>query len=148
MTTDTATLNEVKSVLVTTLGIEDRAASIDASTELFGGIPELDSLAVLELVTAIEDKFGITIEDEEFGGEIFETLGSLDRVRRVQAGLKQLRPLRYQPSEPVVSAFGSVPQFEGSRSSMRCLGRCARARPGRISTHTQENAQQLDPGCG
>ena len=77
MTTDTATLNEVKSVLVTTLGIEDRAASIVASTELFGGIPELDSLAVLELVTAIEDKFGITIEDEEFGGEIFETLGSL-----------------------------------------------------------------------
>lgn len=77
MTTDTATLNEVKSVLVTTLGIEDRAASIDASTELFGGIPELDSLAVLELVTAIEDKFGITVEDEEFGGEIFETLGSL-----------------------------------------------------------------------
>ncbi len=77
MTTDTATLNEVKSVLVTTLGIEDRAASIDASTELFGGIPELDSLAVLELVTNIEDKFGITIEDEEFGGEIFETLGSL-----------------------------------------------------------------------
>lgn len=77
MTTDTATLNEVKSVLVTTLGIEDRAASIDASTELFGGIPELDSLAVLELVTAIEDKFDITIEDEEFGGEIFETLGSL-----------------------------------------------------------------------
>ena len=84
MTTDTATLNEVKSVLVTTLGIEDRAASIDASTELFGGIPELDSLAVLELVTAIEDKFDITIEDEEFGGEIFETLGSLDRVRRVE----------------------------------------------------------------
>jgi len=77
MTTDTATLNEVKSVLVTTLGIEDRAASIDASTELFGGIPELDSLAVLELVTAIEDRFGITIEDEEFAGEIFETLGSL-----------------------------------------------------------------------
>ena len=77
MTTDTATLNEVKSVLVTTLGIEGRAASIDASTELFGGIPELDSLAVLELVTNIEDKFGITIEDEEFGGEIFETLGSL-----------------------------------------------------------------------
>lgn len=77
MTADTATLNEVKSVLVTSLGIEDRAAAIDASTELFGGIPELDSLAVLELVTAIEDKFGITIEDEEFGGEIFETLGSL-----------------------------------------------------------------------
>ena len=62
MTTDTATLNEVKSVLVTTLGIEDRAATIDASTPLFGSMPELDSLAVLELVTSIEDQFGITID--------------------------------------------------------------------------------------
>lgn len=70
-------LDEVKAVLVSSLGIEDRAGSIDASTTLFGGIPELDSLAVLELVTAIEDKFDITIEDDEFGGEIFETLGSL-----------------------------------------------------------------------
>jgi acyl carrier protein len=77
MISDTTKLDEVKTVLVSTLGIEDRAAAIDASTPLFGGIPELDSLAVLELVTAIEDKFGITIEDEEFGGEIFETLGSL-----------------------------------------------------------------------
>ena len=77
MTTDTATLDEVKNLIVTTLGIEDRAASIDASTTLFGGIPELDSLGVLELVTAIEDRFEITIEDEEFDGEIFETLGSL-----------------------------------------------------------------------
>ena len=66
-----------QSVLVTTLGIEDRAASIEASTPLFGGLPELDSLAVLELVTAIEDEFDITIDDEEFSGDIFETLGSL-----------------------------------------------------------------------
>lgn len=77
MISDTTKLDEVKAVLVSSLGIEDRADSIGASTTLFGGIPELDSLAVLELVTAIEDKFGITIEDEEFGGEIFETLGSL-----------------------------------------------------------------------
>jgi acyl carrier protein len=77
MISDTTKLDEVKAVLVSSLGIEDRADSIDASTTLFGGIPELDSLAVLELVTNIEDTFGITIEDEEFGGEIFETLGSL-----------------------------------------------------------------------
>src|SRR5688500_15362609 len=66
-----------QSVLVTTLGIEDRAASIEAPTPLFGGLPELDSLAVLELATAIEDEFHITIDDEEFSGDIFETLGSL-----------------------------------------------------------------------
>lgn len=77
MISDMTKLDEVKAVLVSTLGIEDRAGSIDASTPLFGGIPELDSLAVLELVTSIEDEFEITIEDEEFSGEIFETLGSL-----------------------------------------------------------------------
>ena len=74
---NSTTLDEVKTVLVDTLGIQDRADSLDAQTPLFGGLPELDSLAVLELVAAIEDRFAITIEDEEFGGEIFETLGSL-----------------------------------------------------------------------
>jgi acyl carrier protein len=77
MISNASILDDLKSVLVTTLGIEDRAASIEASTPLFGGLPELDSLAVLELVTAIEDEFDITIDDEEFSGDIFETLGSL-----------------------------------------------------------------------
>lgn len=71
------TLESVKTVLVDTLGIEDRATTLDASTPLFGGIPELDSLAVLELVSALEDRFDITVDDEEFSGELFETLGSL-----------------------------------------------------------------------
>ncbi len=77
MISNASILDDLKSVLVTTLGIEDRAAAIEASTPLFGGLPELDSLAVLELVTAIEDEFDITIDDEEFSGDIFETLGSL-----------------------------------------------------------------------
>ena len=72
-----ASLPEVTEVVVETLGIQDRASTLDAGTELFGAMPELDSLAVLELVSALEDRFGIVVEDEEFGGEIFETLGSL-----------------------------------------------------------------------
>jgi acyl carrier protein len=71
------TVDEVKTVLVETLGIQDRAASLDETTPLFGAMPELDSLAVLELVTALEDRFDITVDDEEFSGEIFETVGSL-----------------------------------------------------------------------
>jgi acyl carrier protein len=74
---NTATLDEVKNVLVRTLGIEDRAGSLDATSELFGAMPELDSLAVLELVSDLEERFDITVDDEEFSGEIFETLGSL-----------------------------------------------------------------------
>ena len=67
----------MKSSLVETLGIEDRADTITSSTQLFGSLPELDSLAVLELVTAIEDHFGIVVDDSEFTGDTFETLGSL-----------------------------------------------------------------------
>ena len=72
-----ATLEGVKGIVVTTLGIEDRAATLTASSPLFGAVPELDSLGVLEVVTNLESHFDITIDDEEFSGEIFETLGSL-----------------------------------------------------------------------
>ncbi|MDI6101728.1 phosphopantetheine-binding protein [Actinoplanes sp. NEAU-A12] len=72
-----ALLDEVKTVLVETLAISDRAASIDANTELLGNLPELDSMAVLELVAALEQQFGIAVDDEDVTAEVFETLGSL-----------------------------------------------------------------------
>jgi acyl carrier protein len=75
--TGTATLADVKSVVVTTLGIEDRADTLDAGTPLLGSVPELDSMAVVELVAALEERFGITIDDEDVTGDVFETLGSL-----------------------------------------------------------------------
>jgi acyl carrier protein len=68
---------EVKAVLVETLGVQDRAASIDAGTPLLGSLPELDSMAVLELVAALEQHFGVTIDDDDVTAEAFETLGSL-----------------------------------------------------------------------
>lgn len=77
MHTDESTLAAVKSVLVETLGIEDRADSLTADTPLFGSIPELDSLAVVEVVTSLEERFGFQIEDEDFTGDVFDTVGSL-----------------------------------------------------------------------
>jgi acyl carrier protein len=59
------------------LGIEDRAADFTASTPLFGSLPELDSMAIVELVAALETEFGITIDDHEITGAVFETMGSL-----------------------------------------------------------------------
>jgi acyl carrier protein len=70
-------IDDVKGVLVDTLGIQDRAAMISASTQLLGGIPELDSVAVVELAQALEDHFGLVIDDSEFTGDTFETVGSL-----------------------------------------------------------------------
>jgi acyl carrier protein len=75
--TATATLDDVRSVVVTVLGIEGRADTIDAETPLLGALPELDSMAVAELVVALEERFGIEIGDDEITGEMFETLGSL-----------------------------------------------------------------------
>ena len=71
------TLDRVKAVLVKILGIQDRAAEIDASTPLFGSMPELDSLAVVELAASLEEEFGFEIDDEDFTGDVFESLGTL-----------------------------------------------------------------------
>jgi acyl carrier protein len=70
-------LDEVKAVLVDTLSIQDRAGSISADTELLGNLPELDSMAVLELVASLEERFGITVDDEDVTAEVFETLATL-----------------------------------------------------------------------
>jgi acyl carrier protein len=71
------TLEDVKSVVVSTLGIEDRAEALTPSTPLLGALPELDSMAVVELVTALEARFGFEVSDDEITGDVFETLGSL-----------------------------------------------------------------------
>lgn len=73
----TKTIDEVRDVLAGVLGIEDRAAALDATTPLLGSLPELDSMAVLELVEALQDQFGIEVDDEDVTAELFETLGSL-----------------------------------------------------------------------
>jgi acyl carrier protein len=77
MNTPTATLDGVIEVLVEVLGIEDRSASLHESTPLFGSLPELDSLAVLELITALEERYGFEVDDSDVTGEIFQTVGTL-----------------------------------------------------------------------
>jgi acyl carrier protein len=70
-------LEDVKAVVVETLGVEDRADSLDATTPLLGSLPELDSMAVLELVLELEQRFGIVVDGEDVTAEVFETLASL-----------------------------------------------------------------------
>jgi acyl carrier protein len=73
----TVSLEEVKAVVVETLGVEDRADAIDATTPLLGTLPELDSMAVLELVLELEQRFAIVVEGEDVTADVFETLASL-----------------------------------------------------------------------
>jgi acyl carrier protein len=70
--------DELRAILRDVLGLSaDRAAAIDAATPLFGAMPELDSMAVAGLLTEIEDRLHIVIEDDELGGEMLETFGNL-----------------------------------------------------------------------
>jgi acyl carrier protein len=76
----TTSIESVKAVIVETLGLEDRAGAIDASTPLLGALPELDSLAVAELVVALEARFGIVFDGDDVTAEAFETLASLSEL--------------------------------------------------------------------
>ncbi|MEZ5710776.1 MAG: acyl carrier protein [Blastomonas sp.] len=68
----------VRSVLCDILGLgEEQVAGFDADTELFGALPELDSMAVAGLLTEMEDRLDILIEDDEVDGELFENFGNL-----------------------------------------------------------------------
>jgi acyl carrier protein len=68
----------VRAVLVDVLGVSpERAAAFRSETPLFGALPELDSMAVAGMLTEIEDRLGILIEDDEVDGEMLETFGAL-----------------------------------------------------------------------
>jgi acyl carrier protein len=58
---------------------DEVVATLDASSPLFGHLPELDSMAVATVLTALEDRFDILIDDEDVSAEIFETVGALAR---------------------------------------------------------------------
>lgn len=82
----TIAIDAVKSVVVETLGVQDRADSIDASTPLLGTLPELDSMAVLELVYALESAFDITVDGEDISADVFESLASLTAFVEAKLG--------------------------------------------------------------
>jgi acyl carrier protein len=71
------TVSEVRKVLVDVLQVGARAEKWDSSTSLLGGIPELDSMAVVGVIGALEEHFGISVADDEISAETFSTLGSL-----------------------------------------------------------------------
>ena len=70
-------LNTVREILRNTLQLGDRADAFTESTSLLGSIPELDSMAVVTILTTVEDHYGIIIEDDEVSAETFTDLGSL-----------------------------------------------------------------------
>ena len=73
------TFTQVKNILRDSLNLGPRADRLTAESPLLGSIPELDSMAVVQIITMIENECDITIDDDEISADVFATLGSLVR---------------------------------------------------------------------
>lgn len=67
---------EIKTILTAALQL-DEVDSWDENTAILGAIPEFDSMAIVTVLTMVEENYGIIIEDDEVSAEVFETLASL-----------------------------------------------------------------------
>ena len=68
---------EVLRILDEVLSLNGRASAFTRDTPLLGAIPELDSMAVVSLITSMEDQFGMVVDDDDIDGSTFATVGSL-----------------------------------------------------------------------
>ena len=70
-------IDDIREILRDSLQLGSRADQLTASSPLLGAIAEFDSMAVVTVLTTVEEEFGITIDDDEVSAETFETVGSL-----------------------------------------------------------------------
>ncbi len=71
------TQQEVLALLDEILSLKGRTIGFSTDTPLLGAIPELDSMAVVALITGMEERFGFMTDDDEIDGSVFATVGSL-----------------------------------------------------------------------
>jgi len=69
--------DQVREILRDVLSLGPRADRLDTGSPLLGALPELDSMAVVSVIAALEDRFGFTVDDDEISGATFATFGSL-----------------------------------------------------------------------
>ncbi len=73
---------EVLRVVDEVLSLGGKAHGFTRETQLLGAIPELDSMAVVTLITTLEEQLGVVVDDDEIDGDTFATVGALvDFVR-------------------------------------------------------------------
>lgn len=71
---------EIIDIINDVLMLDGNTDDFDGDTGLLGSIPEFDSIAVVSLVTALEEEFGCTFDDDELNADVFATVGSLTSV--------------------------------------------------------------------
>lgn len=73
------TLDGVRNLLRSSLQLGERADRLTEGSALLGAIPELDSMAVVTLITTMEEQYGIQVDDDEISADTFATVGTLAR---------------------------------------------------------------------
>jgi acyl carrier protein len=68
---------QVLHILDDVLGLSGRGLTFTSSTHLLGAVPEMDSMAVVSIITAIEERLGVSVSDDDIDGSTFETVGGL-----------------------------------------------------------------------
>lgn len=80
------THHTVLRILDEVLSLNGRSASFDRNTHLVGALPEFDSMAVVALITALEEQLGLVIDDDDIDGQTFATVGSLVDFVQARSG--------------------------------------------------------------
>ena len=70
-------LEQVREIIGSVLQLEQRTANLQMDTMLLGGIPEFDSMAVVTVITALEENFGFVVDDDEISADTFATVGTV-----------------------------------------------------------------------
>lgn len=70
-------VKEVSILVRDVLVLGESADIFDESTRLMGAIPEFDSMAVVSIITALEEEYGVEVDDDDISAEVFETIGTL-----------------------------------------------------------------------
>ena len=70
-------MKETLRLLDEVLSLDGRSSTFTRDTALLGAIPELDSMAVVTLITSMEEQLGIIVDDDDIDGSTFATVGSL-----------------------------------------------------------------------
>jgi len=68
---------DVKGILISILQLKGDNALLKDDAPLLGALPEFDSMAVVSILTALEERFGFFVEDDEIDAQVFETVSSL-----------------------------------------------------------------------
>lgn len=67
----------IKQLLIDVLELGTHGQQLERDSHLLGSLPEFDSVAVISVITALEERFDIVVDDEDISAEVFETLGTL-----------------------------------------------------------------------